>query len=287
MWGLKRIIIVPNPNKDEGLKVTAAIAEKLCSLGFECFVERKYGCDALVGVTYFDMSTDADLIVVIGGDGSVIDASRRAVEADIPLLGVNLGKIGYLSEVEPDNIGLLEMLSKGEYRLEDKMLLSVEKYCADGSVVYSERLAVNDVVISHDNYFGIAELRLENGQGELVNYRADGLIVATPAGSTAYSLSAGGPVISHELDSMTVTPVCPHSFFNRSVIFGPNECLKISNSGDRPLIVSVDGRYFTSIDSGEYCAVRKSARRFRMLTFTGNNMFTTLFNKIKIIGDNV
>ena len=287
MWDLKRIIIVPNPNKDVGLKVTAAIAERLVSLGFECFAEKKYSSLAELGITCFEQTPETDLIVVVGGDGSVIDASRLAVEADVPLLGVNLGKVGYLSEVEPDNLRLLDKLASGDYRIDEKMLLSVAKYCEDGSIVCSERLAVNDVVFSHDNYFGISDLRLENGQGDLVSYRADGLIVATPAGSTAYSLSAGGPVVSHDIDAITVTPVCPHSFFNRSVIYGPDECLKISNSGDRALIVSVDGRFFTTLEAGEYCAICKSARRFKMLTFSENNMFTTLFNKIKIIGDNV
>ena len=97
------------------------------------------------------------------------------------------------------------------------MLLPADKYSASGDLEISSRDAVNDVVISHDAYLGIAEFKLENSYGDKISYRADGVILSTPAGSTAYSLSAGGPIISHDLEAITVTPVCPHAFFNRSV----------------------------------------------------------------------
>jgi NAD+ kinase len=161
------------------------------------------------------------------------------------------------------------------------MLLSVDKYSPSGNHESSARDAVNDVVISHDAYFGIAEFKLENSYGDRVVYRADGLILSTPAGSTAYSLSAGGPIIAHNLDSITVTPVCPHSFFNRSIVYGKDECIKISNSGDQVLNVSVDGRFFAGLGTGEWCVVKKSDSKLKMITFSENNVFATLFKKIK------
>ena len=99
----------------------------------------------------------------------------------------------------------------------------------------------------------------------------------------AYSLSAGGPVIAHNLDSITVTPVCPHSFFNRSIVYGKDECIKISNSGDQVLNISVDGRFFASLESSEWCVVKRSDEKLRMITFSENNMFAALFKKIKAI----
>ena len=285
MKGLKRIILIPNSTKDKQLTLTGVIAKRLLSLGFECFAERQYE-GMIDGVAFYDELPSADLVVVVGGDGSVIDASCIAIKHDIPLLGVNLGKVGYLTEVEPESISLLDRLSSGEFRIDEKMLLTAEKLCIDGSTVISERFGVNDVVISHDDYFGIADFKLENGQGDKVKYRADGIVISTPAGSTAYSLSAGGPIVSHDLDSITVTPVCPHSFFNRSVVFAPNERLKLANSGENSLHISVDGRYFATIEVGESCQVYRSEHKFKMLTFTESNMFTTLFNKIKIISDN-
>ena len=112
------------------------------------------------------------------------------------------------------------------YKIEEKMLLSVS-HISFGAVSKSDRLAVNDVIISHDNFLGIADFILENGASDSVKYRADGLILSTPAGSTAYSLSAGGPIVSHDIDCIVSTTICPHSFFNRSIIFKDDEIIKI------------------------------------------------------------
>ena len=285
---MKKIILVPNPQKDESLKITAIVIKKLLSLGFLPCLERKFKEAEKNGAEIFDTPpADAKLLIVLGGDGSVIDASRLAISLDIPLLGINLGKVGYLSEVEIENIDILDRLEAGDYRIESKMLLTVEKYSSDGVHEISTRDAVNDVVFSHENYFGISDFKLENSNGDRLIYRADGLILATPQGSTAYSLSAGGPIVAHDLDSITVTPVCPHSFFNRSIIYGKDECIKISNSGEAVLNVSVDGRLFSKISEGEWCVVKKSDTRIKMLTFCENNMLSVLFKKIKVLDSTV
>ena len=283
---MKKVIVIPNPSKDEGLKVTGAVLNKLFALGFTPYLERKYSAFPLSGAEVFDLlPSDAEFIVVIGGDGSVIDASRVAVELDIPLLGVNLGKVGYLVEVDPDRLDKLELLVSGEYEIEEKMLLSVKKYSVDGEEEHSARFAVNDVVVSHDNYFGISDFMVENQREDHVRFRADGVIVSTPQGSTAYSLSAGGPIISHTLDSITVTPVCPHSFFNRAIVYGPEEKIKISNSERSVLNVSIDGRLFTRLEMKEYCVVEKSDKRLKTVSFGESNVFSTLSKKIKSLQD--
>ena len=120
------------------------------------------------------------MVISVGGDGSILDASVTALLWDIPLLGVNLGKVGYLSEVEPDNLDILARLFSGEYTVEEKMLLTVAAV-RDGAAERAERLAVNDVIISHDTFLGIADFTLENSVGDCVKYRADGLILSTPA----------------------------------------------------------------------------------------------------------
>ena len=165
------------------------------------------------------------------------------------------------------------------------MLLTVKKHSVDGEDEISDRFAVNDVVVSHDNYFGISDFMVENQREDHVRFRADGIIVSTPQGSTAYSLSAGGPIISHTLDSITVTPVCPHSFFNRAIVYGPEEKIKISNVSDSLVNVSIDGRLFTKLEHGDFCVVEKSNKRFKMITFGESNVFSTLSKKIKSIQD--
>ena len=111
------------------------------------------------------------------------------------------------------------------------------------------------------------------------------MILSTPAGSTAYNLSAGGPIVSHGVDSIVATPICPHSFFNRSIIFNSSEKIKLANASDTELNVSIDGRYFTSLSNGDACVIGAADKKLKMLTFTKNNMFTTLFKKIRILDD--
>ena len=283
---MKKILVIPNTLKDADLSVTLRVVGKLLEFDMLPMVSSSF--KSIIGdrAYYFDdYPCDADLVLVVGGDGSVIEASRIAVGLDIPLLGVNLGNLGYLSEVEVDELDVLEKLkNENEYIVEEKLLLEVE-IIKDGIGTKAERFAVNDIIVSHSEYLGIADICLENSKKEAIKYRADAVILATPAGSTAYALSSGGPIISHNLDSITATPVSPHSFFNRSIVYSAKEELKVTNIGNTPLKVNIDGRYFDSLKNGDYCLVKKSSKRFKMLTFSENNMFTTLFNKLKILSN--
>jgi len=281
---LKRILLIPNIHKDPDLVVSHKVAELLLSEGASLYIDEKFISDLDAGVSVYDECTELDLIIVIGGDGSILDAAKYAIERKIPILGVNLGKVGYLSEVDKDNISVLKRLFTGDYSVEDKMLLEAERI-SDGRSIHSERLALNDIIIGHDTFLGIAEFRLEKSGGETVKYRADGIIFSTPVGSTAYSLSAGGPIVAHDIDSILVTPIAPHSFFNRSIIFNSDERLVIKNCGKTELNVSIDGRLFGAINEGDECVVTKSEKRLKMLTFDQNSTFATLFKKMKILED--
>ncbi len=282
---MKRFVLMPNPTKDIGLKVTNNLARKLLGFGGEVYIHERYSSEVISEVTSYDeFPSGVELIIVIGGDGSILDASVTAIEKDIPLLGVNLGKVGYLSEVETDNLDIMSRVFSGNYKIEEKMLLSVS-HISFGSVTKSERLAVNDVIISHDTFLGIADFILENGASDSVKYRADGLILSTPAGSTAYSLSAGGPIVSHDIDCIVATPICPHSFFNRSIIFKENEIIKIRNVSNTVLNVSIDGRYFTSLSNTDECVINMSEKKLKVVTFLESNMFSTLFRKMRILED--
>ena len=282
---MKNIAIIPNIHKDAELSVTKNLVEKLLYFGAEVYVEAKYAKFLSSSVVSYDaFPDDAELIIVVGGDGSILDASVVAIERNIPILGVNLGKVGYLSEVEPDNLDILSGIFFGNYSIEEKMLLSVN-HVSDKVVHKSNRLAVNDVIISHDTFLGIADFVLENSVGDCLKYRADGLILSTPAGSTAYSLSAGGPIVSHDIDSIVATPICPHSFFNRSIIFKATENITLKNTSKTALNVSIDGRYFTNISEGEECRIQMAEKKLKMLTFCENNMFSTLFKKMRILED--
>ena len=276
---MKKAILIPNPIKDSGLGVTTAIVEKLIKSNILPCISEKSGI-SLTGLSYYSVPpADADVIIVVGGDGSVIDASELAIELNIPLLGVNLGKVGFLAQLEPESLDVLGRLATGEYRVEEKMLLCAEKL-SQGMCEKCSHLAVNDVIVSHEGYLGISDIMIDNGRGDCVSYRADGIISSTPAGSTAYSLSAGGPIISHTLDSITVTPICTHSFLNRSIVYAPDERVRISNVGDSILNVSVDGRHFAKIAYGEAIQIYKSDKKFKTLAFSDSNVFAILSKKI-------
>lgn len=283
---LKNIVIIPNTNNDREMTVTSAVVTKLLELGLVPYINKEVAGDISGVSCYSEFPKECDLIMVVGGDGSVIDASGYAIDRDIPILGINRGKVGYLSEVEPDNLDILDRLVAKDYMIQEKMLLTLT-LSSDMPRMDNilSRYALNDIVISHDSYFGISAFRLEDSQGNSVKYRADGMILSTPQGSTAYSLSAGGPVVAHDVDCILATPVCPHSFFNRSVIFNADECIKVTNVGAAALNISIDGRYSLALWENESCTVKKAAKRMKMLTFSCNSMFSTLFKKMRITED--
>ncbi len=282
---MKNIVIIPNPNKDEKLAVTREVIIRISSFGANIFVEEKYKSFIKDSVSYYtDFPTSADLIIVVGGDGSILDASTVAIKHNLPIVGVNLGKVGYLSEIEPDNLEILAKIFNEEYEIEEKMLLAVSTKSGNDTHA-STRLAVNDIIVTHDSFLGIAEFSIETAGAGCVRYRADGMIFSTPAGSTAYSLSAGGPIVSHNINAVVATPICPHSFFNRSIIFDSTKVIKLCNTGTTPLNISVDGRYFCELPSSFECTVETSDTKMKMLVFEKNNMFSTLFKKMRIMED--
>ncbi len=282
---MKNAVIIPNPKKDAELFVTKALIKKLSSIGIRPYIDSSYGIGLPEAAVYSEFPRDAELIVVVGGDGSVIDASKYAVTYGAPIIGVNLGKVGYLSEVEPDNLDAFDRLLTAEYKINEMLLLSAELVATGGTVKRADSLAVNDVVISHDGYLGIADFTVESALGDGVKYRADSIIVSTPAGSTAYSLSAGGPIVAHNVNSMLITPVCPHSFFNRSIVFDSGEAITVKNICEQNLRISIDGRSFATMAKGESCIIRAAKERLRMLSFSDSNMFATLFKKMRILED--
>lgn len=274
---MKKIVVVPNPNKDKDLCVTERVIHKLASLGVSVFIDKKYGLSPDVAECYESFPDDAELVVVVGGDGSVIDASKQAIALDIPIFGVNMGRVGYLSEVDPDELDVLDRLASGKYSIKEKMLLTVTKGDEDYGV-----FAVNDIIVSHGSYLGISSFSLCDSLGNSLDYRADGVIFATPQGSTAYSFSSGGPVLAHDVEGILITPVCPHSFFNRSVLFNSRERISVTNNGSHAMNVAADGRLIFEIYPEERCIISCAEKKIKMLTFSENSMFTELFKKMSV-----
>jgi NAD+ kinase len=282
---MKEFLLIPNAGKDPNYAVTAEVTQRLKEMkGHVFFDERHSEIAARLNCPVVKTpSEELDCIVVIGGDGSVLDASVTALEYDIPLLGINLGRLGYLAELDTTDLSSLNKLFTGDYTTHARMTLAVE-FCHTGQApVGCERYALNEIAITHATHYGMADMTLTDNMGNHIRYRADGLLLATPSGSTAYSFSAGGPVIDPTLDAICVTPICPHSFFNRSMLLGPSAVITVTNTSKQDaLYVSVDGRSTTPLESGEKITVRVGQKRLRMIHFGGIPTFTTLRHKMEL-----
>ncbi|MCQ2385821.1 MAG: NAD(+)/NADH kinase, partial [Clostridia bacterium] len=220
---------------------------------------------------------DVQLIVVIGGDGSILHAAHLAVKADVPLLGINLGRLGYLASLEPSELTLLSLLAEGKYSEKKRMLLSLSVPGDPGQTV----VALNDIVISGGGH--LADLKLYDGDSSL-SYRADGLIFSTPTGTTAYSLSAGGPVLDENMEALCVTPICPRSFFARSLIFAPETSLTVENVTQRGdgLSVTVDGKTVFPLRKSGKITVTRADRYVRFMDLRPRKLMDVLFHKMNM-----
>lgn len=201
-----------------------------------------------------------EAVVAIGGDGTVLEAAAIALDLDIPVCGVNVGRVGYLADVAESEIeDLAEAIGEDGYTIRRHSALSVET--SDHFAV-----AVNDVVLEKVVSQRIIEVAVSINERPLAKYRTDGMIVATPLGSTAYSLSAGGPIVDPSLDALIMTPVAPHSLLTRAIVLAPDAVVTFSVDGDRPARINVDGRELCTVQPGEPISIQRADTTVQFLT---------------------
>lgn len=261
---MRRVTVIPNRIKDKDFALTREAAGFLTGRGCKVDVAEAVG-----------EGTSADLIIVLGGDGSIMRAARRAAPFGIPILGINLGRVGYLAEIERDEIPLLGEFLSGNYEIETRMMLSVE---AGGK----KTIALNDAVIANGEALRMVELDLRCGGTAVGSYHADGLIMSTPTGSTAYSLSAGGPVVDPRLECICVTPICPHSLRSKALVFGPSSTLDIINRtrGGEKLFVTVDGDERLPVGEDGEVRVTRSEIETKLVRIKKDGFYSILNKKM-------
>lgn len=276
---MKKIAIIPNNIKDIGLSVTKRIADYLNGKA-ELYMERTFSVTGM-RVNYCkrdELFKTAELMIMIGGDGTILQEAAECARREIPVMGINLGKVGFLTEVETSDIeNALDKLLAGEYEIEKRMLLKLELR-RRGTTVYTQH-ALNDVVVSKRSGAKLIGLKLFAGD-ELVNrYIADGLIIATPTGSTGYSISAGGPVVDPSMKLYIATPICPHMLSVRSAVLSADKPIVIRLDGtypDNEAVVTADGDVQGYISMADEVAILKSRYEFELIKTGKQSFFDTL-----------
>lgn len=284
---ISNVVIVPNEIKDPGLICAAATVKKVLELGKNVYIPKafaEYFDKNAVGLfPKYSFPDNADIAIVIGGDGSVIHTAREAALKGVPIIGINLGRLGYLAELEADETDLLEKVLSGEYFIEERMMLSFEIVKKDGSIIKAPP-ALNDIVFTnHGNTNRVVELKVyAENYGTLAGaYRGDGVIVSTPTGSTAYALAAGGPVVDPALDCFNIVPICTHTLMARPMLFSAANTIRLVNSGRITVNVSADGSDEYTIEPDEYVSVKRSEHTAKFARIKNNSFYEILRNKMR------
>lgn len=274
--------IIANEVKDKNLKVTNEIVEYLAVRGRTCKVhiqgERSRYREAP------NIPDNVDCVVVLGGDGTLLRAAREVVNREIPLCGINLGTLGYLAEINSHSIyPALDQLMNGEYEIERRMMLTGSVY-HQGTLVERD-IALNDIVISREGPQRIVRFNNYVNDEFLNSYKADGIIIATPTGSTGYSLSAGGPIISPEASMMLMTPLAPHTLNTRSIVFpGKDKIIVeigIGRDGETERgIASFDGDTVAQMETGDRIVIEKSEKDTQIVKISNISFLETLRKKM-------
>jgi NAD+ kinase len=280
---MKRFYIIANPQKDHQLRLTKQIQQFILEHGGACGyqVNREHGAM----FRKEKVPKDTECILVIGGDGTLLGAARDMADRKIPLIGVNTGHVGYLCELEADTVisGIQQLLAEEHPEVEERMLLT--GFCRTREGQTQEQVALNDIVIHRSGVLQVVDLVISVNGEYLNTYSADGMIIATPTGSTAYSMSAGGPIVDPKARLLLITPISPHALNAKSIVLDAEDVVTIevaarNEGGEAPVDVSFDGNPVGALRAGEKIVVRKSQACTRILKLSHVSFLERLRKKL-------
>lgn len=278
-----KIGIMAKTTKEENSPVVSDLVKWLESKGVEVVLDNEVArfIGRKGGIAKTKIGDMIDVLVVLGGDGTFISAARVIVKKNVPLLGVNLGGLGFLTEVSVDEAKkVLESVLEGNFQTENRMLLIAHVHRHDERI--ADYSVVNDVVINKGALARIIKFEMHINGSFVCNYRADGLIISTPMGSTAYSLSAGGPIVHPVLNSIIITPICAHSLTNRPLVVPDDSRIKvIIKETNGEVFLTLDGQVGFSIDSGDVIEVRKADEQLKVIKSPLRNYYEILRTKLR------
>ncbi|MBR1842777.1 MAG: NAD(+)/NADH kinase [Oscillospiraceae bacterium] len=268
---MSKILLCPNPKRDRGCRVTNSVRDMLINAGGEVEV-----------CTIDDMTEErlhwADFAITFGGDGTILHAARNACAYGVPVLGVNLGHKGFIAELEMRDIDMLRRLISGSVRTEKRMMIDVE-LIRKGSVIYKD-FALNDVVVG--SMGRTLPISAYGDERKITSFSGDGIIVSTPTGSTAYNLSAGGPILEPDTENIILTPICPHTLFAKGFVLSPNRTVtvEVEDFGRKSAYVSTDGAKPVSLEPRDRIVVTRSEKVAEFIKLTERSFYERVSEKL-------
>lgn len=285
---MKKFGLVVNLNKKEVQRlveqITRWLEERDCEVMIKEDTAHTMGLSRL-GVPQEALFGQAQCVIVFGGDGTMLWTARKVAKAGTPIIGINMGHLGFLTEIDvPEALADLGKILDGQYFVEERMMLEASVY-REGCLVENS-VGLNDAVISKGAISRLIRLETYVNDYFVNKYMGDGLIIASPTGSTAYSLSAGGPLVSPEHDSLLLTPICPHSLWARPVVVAPDSVIKVALLSEGGAVtLTMDGQYVFSLRQDDQIVIRRAPQKAKFLRITGRNFFEVLRKKLKEEGD--
>lgn len=278
-----KAVIYPNFSKKNAYETTGKVCSMLHNMGFEILadmeLEKHFPVEGFIRFGKIEeISAECDMFIAIGGDGTILEASAYASANNKQLLGINTGRLGFMASMETDELCDLSKLMSGDYAVENRMMLDCVHICGDKREKYT---ALNDIVIS-GQYCRIGDFFIYVNDAEVSSIRADGLIFSTPTGSTAYALSAGGPILEPTLECIQMTPICPHSLCSRTMIFSTDKSpeVKLRPRENDKMILCVDGQNMGSVSAEDRIIISRSDKYLRLIDITGSSFYNAVNKKL-------
>lgn len=283
-----KVVLSPNPYRDRGLKAAQAAEKILRNVGVETvmclpFQVEGSGVELPRHIRFKNTQEElksADMLICFGGDGTILHAAKDANACHVPVLGVNLGSVGFMAELEQGELSMLSRLAAGKYAIEERMMLDVVVR-REGKMVYSE-LALNDAAVTKGAVARVVDLEVYGDKVLISSFSADGVLISTPTGSTAYSMSAGGPIVEPTAENIIVTPICPHALSARSFVLGRGRTVsvKLGRMVRKTTYLSVDGGKAFRLNGGDVVEARESTSKTQLVRVTGRTFYEILNHKL-------
>lgn len=288
MNGMKRVIVTPNPYRDKNFQTVRSAMDILRDSGLTVRLCLPFEVDKS-----FEMPRDlhfhrlekelptADMVICFGGDGTILHMAKAATRHDLPVLGVNIGTMGFMAELESGELSALSRLAAGEYRIDKRMMLDVS--VMQGERVAYHDLCLNDAVITKGAIARVVHLAVSCDGVQAMEYGGDGIIVATPTGSTAYSLSAGGPIVEPEANNILLTPICAHDVVSRCMVTSEDRVItvEVTRNARRNAYLSVDGGRAWKMSIGDKAVIRKSELATQLVRLKERSFYDLVNMKFK------